>query len=221
MMRINPRLLPVTIIVAIIVLSVRASDIWVTLTTGEEPPTIQRAQAQTELPQGDMPANSGEIDASEATRDAGLDGPRTQVRGEEVLTPAMIESLVQRRRDLQVRERELDEREAFLVIAEKRVDDKLVELRQLKADLVQLMDQLDEDRRAQVESLVKIYEAMKPKDAARILENLDRDVLLDVVENMRENKIAPILAEMNADIAQEVTAALARRRQLPDRSPEG
>lgn len=228
---INPRILPLTIVVAVLVLGVRAGDLWSTLTTGAEPAAVQGAQAQTaEEGQG---ASAGDAVMRTAMADSAKGGapgegePRgagaqsAPVRAGEALTPEMIESLVQRRRDLERRERALDEREAFLVLTEKRVDDKLAELRQLKADMVDLLDELDAKRKAQIESLVKIYEAMKPKDAARILENLDPDVLLDVVENMRENKIAPILAEMNSEVAKDVTAALVRRRQLPETAEGG
>jgi flagellar motility protein MotE (MotC chaperone) len=56
---------------------------------------------------------------------------------------------------------------------------------------------------------------MKPKDAARILERLELPILLDVLERMREAKVAPILADMDPAKAKTVTAALAERRNLP------
>lgn len=218
MWRISPRILPAMIFVAVLGLGVRAGDIWTTLTTGAEaPPAVPAALAQTREPDGGDQAEPRQPERAADPAGGMSDGPeQTDGSVGAALTPEMIESLVKRRRDLERRERALDEREAFLVITEKRVDDKLAELQALKGQLVGLLDQLDEERREQIESLVKIYAAMKPKDAARILENLDRDVLLDVVENMQENKIAPILAEMDSEIAKEVTASMARRRQLPD-----
>jgi flagellar motility protein MotE (MotC chaperone) len=41
------------------------------------------------------------------------------------------------------------------------------------------------------------------------------DVLLDVVERMKERKVAPVLALMNPEKAREVTLELAQRRELP------
>ena len=74
----------------------------------------------------------------------------------------------------------------------------------------------DEKEQEKIRSLVKIYENMKPKDAARIFEEIDMDVLLDVVDKMKEKKIAPILAKMNATRAKEITTELAERRKLPE-----
>ena len=56
---------------------------------------------------------------------------------------------------------------------------------------------------------------MKPKDAARIFEQLDMVVLLDVIERMKERKSAPILAKMKPQRAKEITLELAQRRGLP------
>jgi flagellar motility protein MotE (MotC chaperone) len=58
---------------------------------------------------------------------------------------------------------------------------------------------------------------MKPKDAARIFEELEMDILLPVVERMKERKTAPILAKMNADKAKAITTELAQRRLLPEK----
>ncbi len=66
-----------------------------------------------------------------------------------------------------------------------------------------------------MKSLVKIYENMKSKDAARILEELDMDILLELAERMREAKMAPILAQMDLNKAKAITVELATRRQLP------
>ncbi|MDA0651890.1 MAG: hypothetical protein O3C49_01270, partial [Proteobacteria bacterium] len=56
---------------------------------------------------------------------------------------------------------------------------------------------------------------MKPKDAAQIFEELESQILLDIVERMREAKTASILAKMTPLKAKAVTTALAHRRALP------
>jgi flagellar motility protein MotE (MotC chaperone) len=68
---------------------------------------------------------------------------------------------------------------------------------------------------AKVASLVKIYENMKPKDAARIFEALDMDTLLLVAERMKERKLAPVMAQMNSERAKDITVELTRAGQLP------
>jgi flagellar motility protein MotE (MotC chaperone) len=61
---------------------------------------------------------------------------------------------------------------------------------------------------------VKIYETMKPKDAAPIFEQLEMAILLDVIERMKEAKVAPIIAAMDPQKAKSLTTDLVKRRRL-------
>ena len=74
----------------------------------------------------------------------------------------------------------------------------------------------DASENAKLDKLVKIYENMKPKDAAKIFEELEMDVLLMVVERVNSRRLAPIMAAMNPQKAREVTVELSRLRQLPE-----
>lgn len=60
-----------------------------------------------------------------------------------------------------------------------------------------------------------IYENMKPKDAGRIFEELEMNVLLEVAEKMNNRRLAPILAKMDPKKARDVTEELFRLRSLP------
>ena len=129
---------------------------------------------------------------------------------------AMLQSLADRRAELDARDRALDQRAALLAVAEQRIDEKLQELRTLRSELEGLLDVVDEQQEAHIASLVRIYENMRPGDAATIFNGLDMDVLLEVLQRMSERKSAPVLAAMAPERAREVTAELALRRQLPE-----
>jgi len=73
----------------------------------------------------------------------------------------------------------------------------------------------DKQEEEKIQRLVKMYESMKPKDAARIFQNLDMAILISVVERMKERKVAPILAAMASKEAKKLTTELATRKQLP------
>ncbi|MEM8826442.1 MAG: hypothetical protein AAGD40_05905 [Pseudomonadota bacterium] len=57
--------------------------------------------------------------------------------------------------------------------------------------------------------MVKMYAAMRPKDAARIFERLDLAVQVDVALAMKDRTMAAILAEMSPDVASDLMMALA------------
>ena len=160
---------------------------------------------------------SGRAVAAEAERTATEDEPApfadiTAVSPAEI---EILESLVARREVIEAQARELDMREKLLATTEQRIDAKIAELKKIEASIAGSIEQFDEREDAKIKSLVKIYEKMKAKDAARIFNQLDESLLLSVVERMREAKAAEIIAQMNGDKARVVTMNLARRRSLP------
>lgn len=174
---------------------------------------------------GEIPDGEGEAQ-SDAESDAGAEpaGPIPEGQFTDLPTDIfdmtdeeleLLQSLAKRREELEQRARDIDEREVLLRAAEQRIDQKIGELENLQSSIEDLLVKHDEQSESQMQSLVKIYESMKPKDAARIFEELDMEVLLEVVERMKERKTAPILAQMNPERAKEVTLELAQRRELP------
>jgi flagellar motility protein MotE (MotC chaperone) len=127
----------------------------------------------------------------------------------------VLQQLAKRREELDLRARQLDEREALIQAAEQRMDQKMAELKALQATVEDLLKTRSEQEEAELKSLVKMYENMKPKAAAKVFEEMDMDVLLDVVDRMNERKVAPILALVTPTRAKEITFELAQRRQLP------
>ena len=127
----------------------------------------------------------------------------------------MLRGLAQRRAELEAREGELDQREALLEVAERRMSETMGELEALRAEIEGMLGQADARREQQLVSLVRMYEAMRPADAAAIFDGLELEVLLNVLERMREAKAAPIVAGMTPERAREVTSELALR-QAPE-----
>ncbi len=127
----------------------------------------------------------------------------------------LLRGLSKRREELDALEKRLEERNDMLTAAEKRVDEKVSELKTLQTTIESLLVQHNQQEQQQLRSLVKIYEVMKPKDAAKVFEQLEMPILLDVIERMKERLAAPVLAQMSPGRAKEVTVELAQRRQLP------
>jgi flagellar motility protein MotE (MotC chaperone) len=179
----------------------------------------QQAATTPEVPAGGHPITeqpmSEEEAAAAAAADAALE-PEVHdpfdYTDEEV---DVLQQLAKRREELDLRARQLDEREALIQAAEQRMEQKMAELKALQATVEDLLKARSEEEEAELKSLVKMYENMKPKAAAKVFEEMDMDVLLDVVDRMNERKVAPILALVTPTRAKEITFELAQRRQLP------
>lgn len=127
----------------------------------------------------------------------------------------LLRDLNNKRPNLDSREKQLELRERLLEAAEKRVDGKISELRALEARLKQLTGVQEEQANKQFLSLVKVYETMKPKDAAKVFEKLDMTVQIAVASRMKEAKMAAILSQMTPDSAKQLTMELANKAKLP------
>ena len=192
-------------------------------TTPADAPAPDRdlaAPAVASQPAPDDPAASGAtgdnktaavVDAADTTSDTGGDviDPHSMSRSE----IRLLQALAGRRRVLDKREQSLDQREALLKAAAQQLVDKQTKLVEMRRELERLLDQLDEKEQKRISNLVKIYENMKPKKAAKIFDDLELSVLLGVVERMKVRKLAPIIAAMKTDKARAVTRALAERKE--------
>lgn len=133
----------------------------------------------------------------------------------------VYQDLMRRRQDLDTKEKELSKREALIKASENELDRKYQELEGIRNEIQDLLKKQSAEEEARIASLVKIYEGMKAKDAARIFNTLDMDVLLEVVSKMSERKSAPIIAEMDDDRARSLTLFLAEQKKLPSVPQQG
>lgn len=226
--RFRLRGMPVALVVGSLLLTLKLGSIWqglVTLDSGKL--TFAAAHAASGgnpvvKDKGSAPVHSQGGDAGQhaATPAAGGTPPPTPVAAG-APPPAfsnaeveVLQQLKQRREALDAREHEIVRREDLMKAAGSKIDQRVDQLKALQASIERLLHTHDERQEAKLRSLVKIYENMKPKDAARIFEELDLETLLSVVERMNERKLSPILAEMKPAKAKDVTVELARLKEL-------
>ena len=219
-MKLPFRLLPVTVFVAVLMLTLRAGQFWSGLEEMADSVSIAPSQAQTadeEEAEGTLDDTGDEevFDDDEMMADG---EERDEEEEEQEFTESeveMLQKLAERRQALERRSREIEMREGLLEAAEKRIESKISELKTLQSTIEGLIVKYDEQEETNLKSLVKIYESMKPKDAARIFEQLEMTILLEVVDRMSERKVAPVLAKMDPVKAQALTTEIALRRHFP------
>jgi flagellar motility protein MotE (MotC chaperone) len=133
---------------------------------------------------------------------------------------ALLLELRQRREELDARDTALAARESLLAAAGQKLSARVAELQGLQKKLESLDAARREREDTRWKGLVKVYEAMKPRDAATIFNDLETPVLLQVVDRMKEAKAAPVLAAMQPDKARDLTTKLAQMRTQRD-TPAG
>lgn len=175
----------------------------------------------------DDQAMAEKSDTDMATKDGNPGGETDAVLIEAPATPdlvdpammsqselALLRDLGKRRSDLDARERDIELRARLLEAAEKRVEAKIEDLKALEQKVAALLVEHEGQENQKIDSVVKVYEKMKPADAARILEGLSMQIQLDVAMRMSELRMAPILSKMKPKAAQALTTQLATKQVL-------
>lgn len=218
------RLLPLVIVAVAVLLTVRLGELSFGVAVSTGTPALAAEDKAKDAPKPDKDEHKAADTAAPAgdtTKHEPAEEPQETERPVE-FTPAevvVLQSLALRRDELMTLEKELASRERLLNATEGRLDKRIGELQLLRDSIEALVRQYTDQEKAELQSIVKIYETMKPKDAARILEDLEMKVLLGIMEMMKERKSAPILAAMGPQRAREVTTELARKRAIDLSTP--
>jgi flagellar motility protein MotE (MotC chaperone) len=132
---------------------------------------------------------------------------------------AVLESLNQRRQELDARARELDVRENLLVATEKRVEARLAEIKAAEARINATVHKKDEAEAARFKALVSMYENMKPKDAAKVFDRLDMRILVELSGQLNPRRMSDILGQMSPEVAERLTSEIATRSGAVEKPP--
>jgi flagellar motility protein MotE (MotC chaperone) len=200
----------------VLIIGMRVDDIWNKAADGQ---LFSRAALAQSKPEAAAPSPSPAPAPQPSSTEGALPTPTSAAPApDEDVSPAEMEVLKQlssRREELDRRGKDLDTRASLIKVAEQRVDQKIKEMESLRQQLQSMVNKVSEGQQAQLDNLVKIYETMKPDEAARIFESLDMPTLLGVVLRMKPKSTAPIMAKMAPEKAKELTIALTKQDQLP------
>jgi flagellar motility protein MotE (MotC chaperone) len=124
---------------------------------------------------------------------------------------AILERLQSRRQELEARAREIEIRESLLKAAEKRIESRVEELKAVESRISIATGQKSEADAARFKGIITMYEAMKPKDAAKVFDRLEMPVLIEIASQIAPRKMSDVLGQMSSEAAERLTVELARR----------
>lgn len=209
------RFLPVMIAILVTFLGLKGMDMW--LGVGIDVSAISEAEASgSEHATADVhaPPSAQATHIADSEQDVTSEAPGNN----EYLSAAdvdILNSMEERDAKYEAWEQDLKVREAMLNVAEKKVEAKIAELRDLESTLRQLVGEQSAKEEADLLRLVKVYENMKAKAAAPILERLDLETQVSIASRMKEVKLAAILPYMSKSAAQVLTTELMRNSEMP------
>lgn len=111
---------------------------------------------------------------------------------------------------LKRREDEVAAKERALVSMEKSLDEKLAELKRAEASIKALLDAADVLKDARIKRQVDTYMAMKPKQAAEVLSNMDEELAVKILTGMKPKVAGEIMTYVKTPKAAKLTEAMTK-----------
>ena len=123
--------------------------------------------------------------------------------------PRLLRAIDERNRQLDAWSSDLADRARMLEVIEARAAEQVRALEAQRRALEATLGGVEQAAEAEVARLVKIYESMNPKEAARIFEAMPAEVAAGFMRRMGEGKSALVMGRINAQHAYAITLAIA------------
>lgn len=203
----NIRVLPVFIFMAVLSLTIKINNVFDSFKNPEASKisigtNISKAQEKARRETAQL---NQILDGGSSALPNGATGTESKFTQSEII---ILQELAERREALDIRSKEIDKKAIQLKVAEEEIDKKLKQLQDYEQKLKKLINTYNDKERQQLNSLVKMYASMKPKEAARIFDTLDLEILIAILREMKPTESSGILAQMNPMKAKAVTTEL-------------
>lgn len=124
---------------------------------------------------------------------------------------AMLKGFQEREARLKRQEKQMIDRRQALTLADRQIEDKLARLEAAEQKLRETMTMADTAAESDVERLTKVYESMKPKQAAALFQEMTPEFAAGFLGRMRPEAAAEIMAGLTPQAAHTFSVVLAGR----------
>jgi len=129
----------------------------------------------------------------------------------------MIEMIEKKNRDLKRREAQITIKERRLKTLEQNI---LKDLKKIEDAIARSERQIGIQKnliKENVAGLIKAYSAMKPQEAARLLEIINEDLAIQILSGMKSKVAGQVLSKLNVKVAKNISEKMAGRRKPSDK----
>lgn len=149
-------------------------------------------------------AIASELEAAEKPSE-----PETDER--DALNHFDLNFLTQRKSELEREALQIEKRRAELVAIQNDINSKIEQLTKLRNEIKAEVDRKKTAQEKKLKHLIKAYTAMKPQNAASLIEKLDLKFAVDILSNMKGDVVGSIFSFLSVERAAEISQGLVKR----------
>jgi flagellar motility protein MotE (MotC chaperone) len=121
--------------------------------------------------------------------------------------------LVDRKKELDQREAELNKLDEELQKQRVELEDKIHKLEKMRTEISGILKDRVEVDQEKVQKLVQFYSSMKAQQAAKVIESLNEDLAVEVLDKMKKKSAAEIMNSLDPKKAKKLSEILAGYRK--------
>ncbi|MFH1993446.1 MAG: hypothetical protein ABIK98_13760 [Pseudomonadota bacterium] len=122
-----------------------------------------------------------------------------------------INFLIMKKAALEEEEKRLAKKEAELMVIQKEINNKIENLTRLRNEIRSEIAAKNAVEDQKLKHLIKVYSAMKPQNAADLIEKLDKKLAIELLSKMKGEDVGKILSYVNIEKATLISEGLAKR----------
>lgn len=131
-----------------------------------------------------------------------------------------LQKLAERKRQLDQREEEVTRMEAELAAQKAELEKKLAEIQQTRTSISNQLETRVQADEKKVGALVEMYSSMRPQQTAKVFEEIDDELAVQVLSRMKKKNAAEVMNLMKAERATQLSEKMAGfRRRSAARQP--
>lgn len=127
--------------------------------------------------------------------------------------PAYLEKMLKRKKELDAREEALTQKENELKEQREAIEARVKELEKIRSEIGEVLKEKVEVDNERVDRLVEFYSNMKPQQAAKVMESLNEDLVVETLGRMKKKNAAEIMNLLDAKKAQSISEKFAGYRR--------
>lgn len=138
---------------------------------------------------------------------------KTQTKNEAEYTKETIdlEFLIQKKAQIEKEEKRIKEKKEELIAIQDDINKKIAELTKLRDEIKSEKTRKKIAEEQQFKHLVKIYSAMKPQNAADLIEKLDIKLAIELLSKMKGEDVGKILSFVKIEKAAKISEGLIKQ----------
>ncbi len=206
----NPPVFPMVATIGLLLASIYAynnMDRFEKLISKIEIRALGFAQAEEKADTAD--AKAGDKEKSASAKSPGTESPSKATKAWTAEQLAFFNKLEERNQQLDSKEKELQKLEEELQEQKLALEKRLRDLEEIRTKISSRLDEKVKVDQEKVDKLVEFYSNMKPQNAAKVFEDIDEDLAVEILNKMKKKSAADIMNLLKSDKAQKLSEKFA------------